>query len=127
MLDAKFQPIPVEEPIEFLPEDKPEEKPPVKKQPPLDIMPGATVARPRNKEGVGKVFLKKINVSMFDLTDKEQLEAYQAVLNRIEDGNAVRTLKTHQMPCPTLGKWMVLLTWREIDWDKTKAALGKTE
>lgn len=135
MPDDKFKPIPVDETVEYLPEDKPEEKsveePKVMKQPPLDIVPGATVARPRGRQsqdqGEGKVFFKQINVSMFDLTDKEQLAAYQEVLNKIEQGNAIRALKTFQMPCPTMGKWMILLHWREIDWEKTKAAIGRTE
>lgn len=133
MPDATFKPIPVDDTIEILQDDPPEPKPiqapvkpPVKPQvkPNPDLVPGASVARPRTAPD-GSVIFKPIQAQVFDLSDKDQLAKYQSVLQMMDKGDAVRALKTQLMPCPDLGKWMVLLHWREVDWQKTRAGLIK--
>lgn len=134
MPDAPFKPIPVDDAVEVLPDDPPEPKPikapapqPVKPQvkPNPDLVPGASVARSRIPPDGPPVVFKPIQAQVFDLSDKEQLAKYQSVLQLMDQGNAVRALKTQLMPCPDLGTWMVLLHWREIDWTKTKAGVAR--
>lgn len=130
-MSEAFKPIPVDDSVETLPEDPPEPKPipkppvntPAKPKP--DIVPGASVARSRIPPDGPPIVYKPIRAQVFDLSVKEQLEQYEGVLRMIEQGNAVRAVKTQLMPCPDLGKWMILLHWREIDWNKTKAGVAK--
>ncbi len=89
-------------------------------------MPGASPARPRRSlQDLPPVAYKEIQVGVFDLSDKEQLKQYQDVLNKLASGNWVRVMKEQIMPMPDRGKWMALIHYREVDWEKTKTQLDK--
>lgn len=89
-------------------------------------MPGASPARPRRStQDEPRVFYKEIQVGVFDLSDKVQLQEYQKVLNLLASGNWVRVMKEQIMPMPDRGKWMALIHYREVDWEKTKTQLDR--
>ena len=84
------------------------------------------MARPRRSmQDDAKIYYKEIQVGVFDLSVPEQLKAYQDVLNKLASGDWVRVMKEQIMPMPDRGKWMALIHYREVDWEKTKTQLDK--